>query len=95
MKPRIMLLIVITTVGSLALAAQGWPGTELLIWTVLGLALVSGGSSVINHWYDRDIDALMERTSARPSRAAVSRPVSRSPSGSSSRPPAWRCSRSR
>jgi len=66
LKPRIMLLIVITTVGSLALAAQGWPGTALLIWTVLGLVLVSGGSSVINHWYDRDIDALMQRTSARP-----------------------------
>ena len=30
------------------------------------MALVSGGSSAINHWYDRDIDALMERTSARP-----------------------------
>ena len=66
MKPRIMLLIVITTIGSLALAADGWPGTELAVWTVLGMALLSGGSSAINHWYDRDIDALMERTSARP-----------------------------
>ena len=66
MKPRIMLLIVVTTIGSLALAADGWPGTELALWTVLGMALVSGGSSAINHWYDRDIDALMERTSARP-----------------------------
>jgi protoheme IX farnesyltransferase len=66
LKPRIMLLIVITTVGSLALAADGWPGTALAFWTVLGMALVSGGSSAVNHWYDRDIDALMERTSARP-----------------------------
>jgi protoheme IX farnesyltransferase len=66
LKPRIMLLIVITTVGSLALAADGWPRTALVAWTVLGMALVSGGSSAINHWYDRDIDALMERTSARP-----------------------------
>jgi protoheme IX farnesyltransferase len=66
MKPRIMLLIVVTTVGSLALAAEGWPGTALTAWTVLGMALVSGGSSALNHWYDRDIDALMERTSARP-----------------------------
>jgi protoheme IX farnesyltransferase len=65
-KPRIMLLIVVTTIGSLALAAHGWPGTALAAWTVLGMALVSGGSSAINHWYDRDIDALMERTSARP-----------------------------
>jgi len=66
LKPRIMLLIVVTTAGSLALAAQGWPGTALTAWTVLGMALVSGGSSAVNHWYDRDIDALMERTSARP-----------------------------
>jgi protoheme IX farnesyltransferase len=66
LKPRIMLLIVITTIGSLALAAHGWPGNGVAAWTVLGMALVSGGSSAINHWYDRDIDALMERTSARP-----------------------------
>ena len=66
LKPRIMLLIVITTIGSLALAAHGWPGSALVAWTVLGMALVSGGSSAINHWYDRDIDALMERTRARP-----------------------------
>jgi protoheme IX farnesyltransferase len=66
LKPRIMLLIVITTIGSLALAARGWPSTALVVWTVVGLTLVSGGSSVINHWYDRDIDALMERTSSRP-----------------------------
>jgi protoheme IX farnesyltransferase len=65
-KPRIMLLIVVTTLGSLALAAGGWPGSALVLWTVLGMMLVSGGSSAINHWYDRDIDALMERTSARP-----------------------------
>jgi protoheme IX farnesyltransferase len=66
LKPRIMLLIVVTTIGSLALAAHGWPGSALVAWTVAGMALVSGGSSAINHWYDRDIDALMERTRARP-----------------------------
>jgi protoheme IX farnesyltransferase len=66
LKPRIMLLIVVTTIGSLALAAHGWPRTGLVAWTVLGMMLVTGGSSVINHWYDRDIDALMQRTSARP-----------------------------
>jgi protoheme IX farnesyltransferase len=66
LKPRIMLLIVITTIGSLLLAAHGWPGDGVFAWTVLGMMLVSGGSSAINHWYDRDIDALMERTRARP-----------------------------
>jgi heme o synthase len=66
LKPRIMLLIVITTIGSLLLAADGWPGDGVFAWTVLGMMLVSGGSSALNHWYDRDIDALMERTSSRP-----------------------------
>ena len=91
-----MLLIVITTIGSLALAAHGWPGNALAAWTVLGMALVSGGSSAINHWYDRDIDALMQRTSAPPGRQrARARPPPRSASGSCSRRPASRCWRSR
>src|SRR4029078_10063277 len=66
LKPRIMLLIVLTPIGSLALAAHGWPGNGVAAWTVLGMALVSGGSSAVNHWYDRDIDALMQRRSTRP-----------------------------
>jgi protoheme IX farnesyltransferase len=66
LKPRIMLLIVITTVGAMGFAAHGWPGTWLLIATVAGMCLCSGGSSVLNHWYDRDIDLLMARTADRP-----------------------------
>ena len=66
LKPSIMLLIVITTVGSMGFAAHGWPGTWLLIATVAGMCLCSGGSSVLNHWYDRDIDRLMARTANRP-----------------------------
>jgi protoheme IX farnesyltransferase len=66
LKPRIMLLIVITTVGAMAFAANGWPRTSLVVATVLGMGLASGGSSAVNHWYDRDIDALMERTRGRP-----------------------------
>ena len=57
------------------------------------MALVSGGSSAVNHWYDRDIDALMERTSERPvasGRVAPGR--RRSASGSCSRRPASPCS---
>ena len=70
-----MLLIVVTTVGSLAFAAHGWPGTAIGISAVVGLALVSGGSSAFNHWYDRDIDALMQRTSARPVASGRVQPV--------------------
>ena len=66
LKPRIMLWLVITTVGAMGFAAHGWPGTWLLVATVIGMGLSSGGSSAINHWYDRDIDLLMVRTADRP-----------------------------
>jgi protoheme IX farnesyltransferase len=76
LKPRIMLLIVVTTVGAMAFAAGGWPSTTLVAETVLGMCLASGGSSALNHWYDRDIDALMERTRRRPIPAGRVRPRS-------------------
>src|SRR3978361_1781859 len=66
LKPRIMLWVVITTVGAMGFAAHGWPGTWLLIATIAGMCLCSGGSSALNHWYDRDIDLLMARTADRP-----------------------------
>ena len=66
LKPRIMLWLVITTVGAMGFAAHGWPGTWLLVATVIGMCLSSGGSSALNHWYDRDIDLLMVRTADRP-----------------------------
>jgi protoheme IX farnesyltransferase len=66
LKPRIMLLIVITTVSAMGFAAHGWPGTWLLVATVTGMCLCSGGSSALNHWYDRDIDLRMSRTADRP-----------------------------
>jgi heme o synthase len=66
LKPRIMLLIVITTVGAMGFAAHGWPGTWLLFATVAGMCLCSGGSSALNHWYDRDIALRMARTASRP-----------------------------
>jgi protoheme IX farnesyltransferase len=66
LKPSIMLLIVITAVGSMGFAAHGWPGTWLVIATLAGLCLSSGGSAALNHWYDRDIDRLMKRTADRP-----------------------------
>jgi protoheme IX farnesyltransferase len=65
-KPRIMGLIVITTVGSMAFAANGLPSLSLVAATVLGMCLTTGGSSALNHWYDRDIDRLMPRTAGRP-----------------------------
>jgi len=65
-KPRIMLLILITAYGAMAYAADGIPELGLTVATLLGLGLSSAGASALNHYYDRDIDALMTRTAVRP-----------------------------
>ena len=65
-KPRIIELLLITTVPSMILAARGWPGTALVAATVAGGVLSAGGANAINNVVDRDIDSRMERTRARP-----------------------------
>src|SRR3954451_11978125 len=65
-KPRIMMLILITAYGAMAFAAGGFPPADVTIATLFGLGLSSGGASALNHYYDRDIDALMHRTALRP-----------------------------
>ena len=68
-KPRIVVLLVITAVTSMY-AASKLVGPELdnfgLIHIIIAGALASAGSSALNHYYDRDIDPLMLRTSTRP-----------------------------
>ena len=68
-KPRIVILLVITAVTSM-FAASKLVGPELDNWDLLHIiiagALASAGSSALNHYYDRDIDPLMERTRSRP-----------------------------
>ncbi|WP_428323836.1 heme o synthase [Nitrosopumilus sp.] len=70
-KPRIVVLLVITAVTSMYAASKLVPGTpELDYWSYLHIiiagALASAGSSALNHYYDKDIDPKMERTSKRP-----------------------------
>ena len=65
-KPRIIELLLITTVPAMVVAADGWPGTWLVIATLIGGTLSAGGANAINQVIDRDIDALMRRTSGRP-----------------------------
>ncbi|MBV9896461.1 MAG: protoheme IX farnesyltransferase [Chloroflexi bacterium] len=65
-KPRVMSLLLATTVTAMVIAARGMPNLGTLIATVLGGALMSGGAGAINHYVDRDIDPLMGRTAWRP-----------------------------
>ena len=68
-KPRIVILLVITAVTSM-FAASKLVGPELdnwgLVHIIIAGTLASAGSSALNHYYDRDIDPLMKRTSSRP-----------------------------
>jgi protoheme IX farnesyltransferase len=65
-KPRIIELLLITTVPTMVLAEQGWPSWSLVGITLLGGTLAAGGANAVNMYVDRDIDALMARTQGRP-----------------------------
>ena len=65
-KPRIIVLLLITTAGSMWIASEGKVDLFLLFITVLGGAIAAASANAINCLYDRDIDAKMERTSWRP-----------------------------
>ncbi|MEO6397055.1 MAG: heme o synthase, partial [Tepidiformaceae bacterium] len=54
---------------------RGWPGTWLIIATLIGGTLSAGGANAINCWYDRDIDAIMKRTQNRPLVTGAIRPA--------------------
>ena len=65
-KPPIILLLLITALGGMFLAAQGVPSVRVVILVLLGGALGAGGANALNHYLDRDIDQLMSRTRQRP-----------------------------
>jgi protoheme IX farnesyltransferase len=65
-KPRIIELLLITTLPTMILAQRGLPGVWLMVATLLGGALAAGGANAINMYVDRDIDKLMHRTAKRP-----------------------------
>jgi heme o synthase len=65
-KPRIIELLLVTTVPTMVLAAGGWPPLGLVLVTLVGGTLSAGGANAINMYVDRDIDALMARTRRRP-----------------------------
>ena len=65
-KPRIIELLLVTTVPTMVVAEQGLPPLWLMVATVVGGALAAGGANAINMYVDRDIDAVMNRTKGRP-----------------------------
>lgn len=65
-KPRVIELLLVTTVPAMILAAQGWPGTWLILGTLLGGAASAGAANTLNCYLDRDIDQVMDRTKRRP-----------------------------
>ncbi len=65
-KPRIIELLLITTVPSMILANGGMPDLSLVLITLVGGTLAAGGANAFNMYIDRDIDRLMERTQGRP-----------------------------
>jgi protoheme IX farnesyltransferase len=65
-KPRIIVLLEVTALFAMVMAAKGWPGLGLVLATMAGGALAAGGANTINMWFDRDIDQEMNRTCSRP-----------------------------
>src|SRR3954468_23477618 len=65
-KPRIIELLLVTTVPTMIVADKGIPSLWLIAATVIGGTLAAGGANAINMYVDRDIDALMKRTQNRP-----------------------------
>jgi heme o synthase len=65
-KPRIIELLLVTTVPTMVLAAGGFPSLWLMAAVVLGGTLAAGGANAINMFVDRDIDDVMRRTRHRP-----------------------------
>jgi protoheme IX farnesyltransferase len=71
-KPRIIELLLVTTIPAMVLATRDLPGMtppewfRLVFWTMVGGSLAAGAANAINQYLDRDIDLLMSRTKRRP-----------------------------
>ncbi len=65
-KPRIIELLLVTTVPTMFLAARGVPSLTLVAATLVGGALAAGSANTLNCYFDRDIDAVIHRTERRP-----------------------------
>lgn len=75
-KPGILVLLVITAVCAMFVARRGLPPLDLIAWTSVGTILICGSANACNMVWDRDIDAIMSRTSDRPLVTGAIRPAS-------------------
>lgn len=76
-KPRVISLLLLTTLATMLIATTpAYPlGFALVVWTLVGGYLASGGANAINMYLDRDVDALMGRTSRRPLPSSRMQPI--------------------
>ena len=74
-KPRIVSLVLFTGLPALLLAAHGWPEARVAWGALVGIALSAASAASFNHYFDRDIDALMRRTRTRPLPSGALPPV--------------------
>jgi len=74
-KPRIIALLLLTTVTTMLAADPAGPALSAILWTMLGGYLAAGGAGAINHYLDRERDARMARTRGRPLVAGRIEPV--------------------
>ncbi len=74
-KPRIIELLLVTTVPAMVLAERGLPSLWLILAVLFGGTLAAGGANTLNCYIDRDIDDLMKRTHDRPLPAGTIAPV--------------------
>jgi heme o synthase len=65
-KPRVVSLLLLTTLASMFVADPSGPALSTILWTMLGGYLAAGGAGAINHYLEREADARMARTSGRP-----------------------------
>jgi protoheme IX farnesyltransferase len=65
-KPRIISLLLVTTIAPMFITPAGLPSPARIFWVVVGGYLMAGGANAINMWFDRDIDLRMARTRLRP-----------------------------
>ncbi len=90
-KPRIVELLLVTTVPAMILAHGGVPSLGLVAAVLVGGSLAAGAANALNCYLDRGIDELMRRTSRRPAAGAYGL----APGGAGLRPRARHCRRAR